>query len=150
MFRGTQSNQREIALTILHGGCVCGRVRYQVEDRFDYSGYCHCSECRRTSGSAFVALAGCPGDAFRVLQGDEVLSQYQKGPSTVLYFCSKCGSNLFTRKVDSGFIHVRMGTLDEAPSLRPMGHVFVGSKAAWFDITDGLPQFPEGPPKLPR
>ena len=137
-------------LSILHGGCLCGRVRYEVEDRFVYAGYCHCSECRRTSGSAFAALGGCSGEAFRVTQGEDVLSSYQKGPNTLLYFCSKCGSNLFTRKPETGFVHVRLGTLDEPPTARPMGHVFVGSKAAWFTITDQLPQFPEGPPALPR
>lgn len=123
------------------GGCQCGAVRYVVEGSFAYAGYCHCGQCRHTSGSAFSASAGTKREAPRVTSGRESISTYQKGESTVLSFCKHCGSNLFATRMDTGYVHVRMGTLDEEPGIRPMAHVFVADKAPWFKITDELPQF---------
>jgi hypothetical protein len=130
---------------MIRGGCLCGAVQYEVPDSFAYVGYCHCSECRRTSGSAFAAVAGLPDSELVVTDGQEHLSEYQKSPNTRLHFCRVCGSNLFARK-SSGVVHLRLGTLRDAPSTRPMGHVFVGSKAPWHEITDSLPQFVEMAP----
>jgi hypothetical protein len=57
--------------------------------------------------------------------------------------CASCGSLLFSVVRDGAYVHVAMGSLADAPSIRPTKHIFVGSKAPWFEITDDLPQFEE-------
>jgi hypothetical protein len=125
---------------ILTGSCLCGAVRYRVADEFRYAQNCHCSDCRRATGAAFKPFAGIER-AKLSLEGDG-------GP--VLIFgdaranhdvhCNTCGSLLYSVVRDGAFVHVALGSLREAPSLRPTAHIFVGDKAPWFAITDGLPQ----------
>ncbi|RZK99729.1 MAG: GFA family protein [Rubrivivax sp.] len=129
----------------LSGRCLCGAVRYEVNDNFKYSGFCHCSDCRRFSGSASSAMAGIPSDEFRFTSGLDAVKQYAKTAHTVLAFCSHCGSSLYAAKPQRGMVHLRLGTLDDAPSLRPQFHSYVASKAEWdTSLCDGLPQYPAG------
>lgn len=125
----------------LRGRCLCGAVEYAVPDSFKYAGYCHCSECRRFSGSAFSAFGGISEADFRLLKGAEAITHYKKSENTTLAFCRICGSSLYGEKPNLGLLHLRLGTLGEAPSLTPQFHSFVGSKAPWHEITDKLPQF---------
>ena len=129
-------------MSLLRGGCWCGAVRFQVQDEFLYAWNCHCSRCRAATGSAFKALAGIErekleltqgGDALLVV-GDDVLNDTR---------CSLCGSFLFSVVREGAYVHVGMGSLIDTPSIRPTAHIFVGSKAPWFEITDDLPQFEE-------
>lgn len=128
----------------LHGRCVCGAVEYSIPDDFKYMGFCHCSECRRFSGSAFSAMGGIPLVSFRVLKGQENIQHYPKSKDTVLAFCRVCGSSLYAQKPLKNMVHLRLGTLDEAPSLKPQFHSYVGSKVSWHQIGDALPQFEAG------
>jgi len=124
----------------LSGRCLCGAVEYQVTDEFEYSAYCHCSNCRRTTGSAFKPLAGIRRAKFKLVRGDTDLLVYgeENGNDT---HCKCCGSLVFSIVRDGAYVHVPMGTLVDEPSIRPTKHIFVGSKAPWFEITDDLPQF---------
>jgi hypothetical protein len=106
-------------MTVLRGGCLCGAVQYEVEDDFRYMGYCHCSECRRFSGSASAAVGGVPYSALRTTQGEESIARYQKSPKTELCFCRICGSSLYSRKLDREMLHVRLGSLMDSPSMKP-------------------------------
>lgn len=128
----------------LTGRCLCGTVRYEVQDNFKYSGFCHCSDCRRFSGSAASAMAGIPKHEFRLLQGQDALQTYVKSAQTELAFCRVCGSSLYADKPQREMLHLRLGSLDEAPSLPPQFHSYVGSKASWDQICDGLPQYEAG------
>lgn len=129
----------------LSGQCLCGAVRYEVNDNFKYSGFCHCADCRRFSGSASSAMAGIPSDEFRFTAGLDAVKQYVKTENTTLAFCGTCGSSLYAAKNQRGMIHLRLGTLNEAPSLRPQFHSYVASKADWdSSLGDGLPQYPAG------
>ncbi|RZI82944.1 MAG: GFA family protein [Rubrivivax sp.] len=125
----------------LKGGCLCGAVEYSVPDAFEYARFCHCSECRRFSGSAFSAFGGLPKASFKVTKGADSIKHYAKSEQSVLGFCEHCGSSLYADKPLRGMLHLRLGTLRDAPSLKPRSHVFVGSKAPWFDIKDGLAQY---------
>ena len=125
---------------LLKGGCECGRVGYTVEDRFDYALNCHCSQCRRATGSAFKPLAGAPRAALRLTHGeDDLLRRGEADGHDVR--CKACGSLLYSVVRDGAWVHVAMGSLLDAPSIRPSKHIFVGSKAPWFEITDDLPQY---------
>lgn len=130
----------------LQGRCLCGAVAYQVADNFQYSGFCHCSDCRRFSGSACSAMGGVAASEFEVLRGQESIGRYVKSEQSVMGFCRECGSSLFAEKPKKGMVHLRLGTLEEPPSLKPQFHSYVGSKAAWDHIGDALPQFEAGRP----
>lgn len=131
------------------GSCCCGSVSYEVRGAFAYAGYCHCEQCRKSSGSAFNAFAGARAEHFVLTAGAEAVREFAKGKDSLLGFCSNCGSNLFVRRPSLGFVHVRLGTLDDDPGLRPMAHVFVAEKAPWHAITDALPQFEREVPRPP-
>lgn len=127
---------------MLKGGCYCGAVGYEVEDDFRYAANCHCSNCRRTTGSAFKPFAGIPADQFAIIKGAQDLTRHgdESGHNA---HCRRCGSLLYSLVRDGAYVHVPMGTLIDTPSIRPTRHIFVGSKAPWYEITDDLPQAEE-------
>jgi hypothetical protein len=125
---------------ILAGECFCRAVRYEVADQFAYALNCHCSNCRRTTGSAFKPFAGIARDKFRLVEGGGDLLIYGDELAHDAH-CGCCGSLLYSVVRGGAFVHVAMGTLADAPSIRPSAHIFVGSKAPWFAITDDLPQY---------
>lgn len=124
---------------LLSGRCLCGQVEYRVENRFAYALNCHCSNCRRATGSAFKAFAGIERSRFTVTQGAEELQIYGQA-LTHDARCKRCGSLLYSLVREGTFIHLTLGTLTDAPAIQPTAHIFVGSKAPWFTITDSLPQ----------
>ena len=125
---------------MLTGRCMCGAVEYEVADAFLYAANCHCSRCRAMTGSAFKPFAGIGREEVRITKGEGHLFTFgSKGNHDVR--CAICGSFLYSDLGDSGRVHISMGSLVDAPSIRPTEHIFVGSKAPWFEITDGLPQF---------
>ena len=127
---------------VLTGKCFCGAVEYSVPDAFQYAMNCHCSNCRRTTGSAFKPLAGIERDKLTVDEGQKRLLVFGRENANDTH-CGKCGSLLYSVVRGGGFVHVAMGTLVDDPGIRPTHHIFVGSKAPWFTITDGLPQYEE-------
>lgn len=133
-------------MKMLHASCLCGAVKLRLPDSFDYMGNCHCSECRKFSGSDYASVGGLDGDKVEVVKGSDAIARFQKSDETSLAFCRHCGSSLFSQKRSSGKINLRLGVLDEAPSQQPGFHIFVGSKASWHRIGDDCPQFETRPP----
>jgi len=127
---------------LLVGKCECGTVLYRVEDAFLYASNCHCSRCRAATGSAFKAFAGIEREKLEITSGRDTLLIVGESNSNDTR-CAACGSLLFSVVRDGAYVHVAMGSLVDAPSIRPTKHIFVGSKAPWFEITDDLPQFEE-------
>lgn len=127
-------------MNTLTGSCLCGAVKYTVDDRFEYAMNCHCSQCRRATGSAFKAFAGIALDRLALMPGTGRTMIYGDPAQAHDVHCATCGSLLYSVVRDGAYAHVAMGTLVDAPSIRPSMHIFVGSKADWHDITDGLPQ----------
>jgi hypothetical protein len=129
---------------MLAGACECGAVRYRVEDEFRYAMNCHCSRCRAGTGSAFKAFAGIEREKLEITEGADSLLVFG-GEDLNHTRCGACGSLLFSVVRDGAYVHVALGSLVDDPSIRPTKHMFVGSKAPWFEITDDLPQFEEYP-----
>ena len=127
---------------MLEGKCECGAVRYRVEDAFEYAANCHCSNCRASTGSAFKPFAGIKRDKLEVTEGADRLLVWGE-PDGNHTRCAVCGSLLYSVVRDGEYVHVALGSLADEPSIRPDHHIFVGSKAPWFEITDDLPQFEE-------
>jgi hypothetical protein len=127
---------------MLTGGCRCGAVRYEVADAFLYAANCHCSACRAATGSAFKPFAGIEREKLTVTQGADALAVFGEDDLNDTR-CGACGCFLYSVVRDGAFVHVALGSLVDAPSIRPSSHIFVGSKAPWYEITDALPQFEE-------
>jgi hypothetical protein len=128
------------------GSCLCGDVRYAIDGRLETILHCHCSMCRKWHGSAFRTRAGVRASTFRWLQGEHLLSRYESSPGTTRTFCRICGSKLVSLFADTPeTLGLALGTLDTDPGTRPLCHVFVTSKAPWFEITDDLPQSATSP-----
>jgi len=126
----------------LAGRCYCGDVHYAVLDEFIYAANCHCSNCRRTTGSAFKPFAGIERKKLVVTKGRDKLKIFGETDGNNTH-CETCGSLLYSVVRDGAYVHVAMGTLVDDPTIRPTQHIFVGSKAPWFTITDDLPQYQE-------
>jgi hypothetical protein len=127
---------------VLAGKCRCGAVRYEVSDAFLYAGNCHCSGCRAATGSAFKSFAGIEREKLTITQGQDAIAIFGEDDANDTR-CGACGSFLFSVVSKGERVHVAMGSLVDTPSIRPTEHIFVGSKAEWFEITDDLPQSEE-------
>jgi len=124
----------------LSGRCECGAVQYTVADEFLYAMNCHCSNCRAATGSAFKAMAGIEREKLEFTNGQDALLIVGTDDENHTR-CAACGSLLLSVVRDGAYVHVALGSLVDSPSIRPSAHIFVGSKAPWFEITDDLPQF---------
>jgi hypothetical protein len=131
------------ATRTLVGSCACGAVRYAVADAFVYAANCHCSLCRRATGSAFKPFAGIEIEKLRLTAGADTLLTVGDPDAARDLRCRACGSLLYSVVRDNAWAHVAMGTLVDPPTIRPSEHIFVGSKAPWYEITDELPQYAE-------
>jgi hypothetical protein len=135
-------SERNALTRLLAGNCECGAVRYRVADAFLYASNCHCSRCRAATGSAFKPFAGIQREKLEIIDGTDSLLVHGDDDLNDTR-CAACGSLLFSVVRDGAYVHIAMGSLVDAPSIRPNKHIFVGSKAPWFEITDDLPQFEE-------
>ena len=133
----------EITLT---GRCLCEGIVYQINGGLGPIFNCHCSKCRRWHGAVYRTRASVKRSQFEWLAGEELLSFYQSSENVTKSFCSRCGSSLVSSyKNRPEILGVPLGGLDQDPGGRPEAHIFVGSKAPWFEIRDGLPSFETWP-----
>ena len=132
----------------VRGSCLCGGVRFEITAPFRRANYCHCSRCRKHSGSNALAQGRMPREGFRLLAGSELIEVFRPSEGMVKAFCRRCGSSLFGGTWPEGpEVSVRLGVLDDDPGLRPQYHSFVDSRAPWEQICDdGLPRFPGASP----
>jgi len=136
--------------TILHGRCSCGEVNFTLENTFDYAYYCHCSRCRMRTGSAFAAIGGASIDKLQITLGNKHLLIEGECSDGYGARCSRCYAFLFAAVRGRQYVHVSLGVLTGTPSRLPDHHIYVGSKAPWYQITDDLPQYDELPLPLAR
>src|SRR5688572_10937375 len=130
---------------MIRGGCLCGSVRFEIKRAVGPFELCHCSRCRKTTGSAFAAGLGVEVADFRLLSGAELVRTCEAPvrehpPAYRVAFCSRCGSPVPDPRPGTSWFEIPAGLLDDAPELKPDKHIFVDCKSPWFDITDQLPQ----------
>ena len=143
---------------MLTGSCLCEAVRYQVRGRVTPIQYCHCSRCRKSTGSAFSPELAAKTEAFQWLAGQELIAEYalpvrEEPPPFRRVFCRRCGARVPVADPDEPFVSIPAGSLDADPGTRPFRHIFVEVKAPWHEILDDLPKFPRRTPpeqRLPR
>lgn len=129
------------------GSCLCGAVAFAVSKAPRRLLLCHCSLCRRSRAAAFAATLPVPHEAFRWLRGAERLARYTlRGRRYTAEFCADCGSPVPSAVLGSRAVMLPAGAVD-TPLPRPSAvHAYVGSKAAWYEITDTRPQYDAEPP----
>jgi hypothetical protein len=146
------SRRSEPAPGRVRGSCLCGGVAYEIDGRTDGPIVaCHCSRCRKARAAAHGSNFFVDVARFRWLRGEDLLGSY-KVPEAERYtqvFCRRCGSKLPRVDTIRGRAVVPAGSLDDDPGAREGLHIFVGSKAPWFEIADALPQHREYPPGGP-
>jgi len=131
----------------VHGSCLCGEVAFALDGPLLAMSHCHCSMCRKMHGTPFATYVAAEAKGFRWLRGTEHVAHYQSSPEGQRSSCRRCGSAL---PWDSAGEHVFVpaGLLEEDPGVRPLAHIFVASKAPWYDIADELPRFDAYPPGM--
>ena len=133
---------------MLRGSCLCGGVGYEISGPLSSPLNCHCTMCRKAHGAAFRSRAHVNANDFRWVRGEVLVTYYESSPGTHRGFCRVCGSPLLSRfDFDPASYGLPLGALDDDPGVKPAFHVFVAHKAPWFEITDGLKQYPELPKK---
>ncbi|MCP5015864.1 MAG: GFA family protein [Ketobacter sp.] len=127
------------------GECFCGSIKYEISGALKDARSCHCSRCRKTFSSQASAYALVDHNEFKWLQGSDLLTSYSSQQSFGLQFCSKCGSTLCG--TFNGLIHgVTLGCVNGDPQVEIGYHIFVGSKAAWEVMPEGVKTYAEGAP----
>ena len=129
---------------MINGSCLCRAIRFEA-GQVAFFGHCHCSMCRKAHGAAFATFAGVAADDFRFIKGEDVVKLYESSPGSHRAFCSVCGSNAPARSSDNKMVFIPAGLFDDDPGARPTLHMFVDSKAPWWNISDDLPKFREYP-----
>jgi hypothetical protein len=130
---------------VVRGSCLCGGVAWQACGPFRAMSHCHCSMCRKSHGAAFATYVAASAGGYRVLHGEDLITQYQSSPEGVRRFCSRCGS-IVPNPVLGEQAWMPAGNLEGDPGARPRAHIFVASKAPWYEIADDLPRFDGYPP----
>ena len=129
----------------LQGGCACGKVRYELLASPIRVHCCHCDDCQRHTGSAFVLNAIIETSQLRIISGDlEAVSVPRTYAPHDIYRCRKCKTALWSdygRRPQIRF--VRVGTLDEPRALRPDIHIYTACKVPWIKLPKGTPAFRE-------
>ncbi len=132
---------------VLRGGCLCGAVLFHQVEPFKVVHNCHCSRCRQARAAAHTTNGFTSANGIEFLQGEEHIKVYKVADAKFFShaFCDICGSGLPRVDEKRKIAAVPLGALDDAPTSGPVDHIFTGSKADWYDITDDLPCFEEGP-----
>lgn len=130
-------------MSTIKGHCLCGDVQYEIEGKISPIWLCHCSKCRRSTGSAFHTSAICRPENFKWLTGVDSIRHYEDTPGYITGFCSRCGSPVPQQLAGKEMMFLHVGGLEGVPDQAIDHHIFAGSKANWFEITDGAPEFDE-------
>jgi len=131
--------------------CLCAGIRIEISGKLGPVVYCHCSRCQKASGTAFGANADVRRKYWAFVSGEELIREFESSPGIFRAFCSRCGSPVYSRRRDApDVVRLRLGLLSDDPERRSLAHFWVQSKAPWFEIADGLPQFAAGPAEHER
>lgn len=128
------------------GGCLCGVVKFEVDEFLPEIAHCHCSMCRKFHGAAFATIAGVSRSHFRWIEGEEALTAYRAENGTTRTFCRHCGSSLMfsSPRASPEIVEIALGAVHGDIPVKPNAHIFVGSKASWTEFGDGLPLYEKG------
>lgn len=129
------------------GSCLCGQVKVVIQGPIESIIHCHCSKCRKNSGTAFSTNGFVLRKDFVMTQGSEALGKYEASPGKFRYFCANCASPIYsTSPATPEYVRLRLGLLDCDITERPASHNFVKSMANWENLDAALPRYDEHEP----
>lgn len=136
----------------IQGSCLCQQVEYEITGHAGIFQYCHCSRCRKFTGSAHAANLFVKPDQFRWVKGENIVGRYE--PADAKYFatcfCRQCGSSLPWLSRSGNVVIIPAGTLDlhdQELDIHPQQNIFCASGASWYVAPSSLPMFDEMPPR---
>lgn len=131
----------------MKGSCLCGSVAYEIQPPFTIFQYCHCSRCRKFTGSVHSANLFVPPSQFQWVKGAEQVGKYDFPEAKYLTtaFCKQCGSSLPWEAKGGRNMVVPAGTLDEDPGVKPQQNIFWASRAEWCPESSELPKYAQLP-----
>lgn len=129
------------------GACHCGSVQYSCSTPPEFTFFCHCNDCQRTTGSPFSVELMISSNSFEV-QGE--MKTYtvagDSGKDVHRRFCPQCGSGIFLEcDADPGYVFLKAGTLDDASWVKPEMHIYTAAKQPWVELGDTLPRCEKAP-----
>jgi hypothetical protein len=129
---------------MIRGSCCCGKIKFQLKEKPQMMGTCHCSRCRKVGGSVLVFVNK---ESLEWIEGKDLVATYRPGPAFKYNrnFCSACGTSLGEILSSENSFPISANCLDDDPGVRNLFHGFVESKPAWYEICDDAKQFPQSP-----
>ncbi len=122
--------------------CLCGAVALEIHGGIDAIIHCHCSRCRKSSGTAYATNGFIQRSGLRITRGEEQVRHYELKPGRLRHFCGVCASPLYSsNRYDPERLRLRLGILDSDILERPISHNFVSSRACWDDLDAALPRY---------
>ena len=126
---------------MVHGRCECGAVAFEVAQVRDTVTFCHCSQCRRTSGHYLAATRADASDM--TFSQDHGLAWYQSSPTNRRGFCKLCGSSLFYQPRGANHMGIAAGCLDLPTGMRAGKHIYTADSGDYYTIPDDAPHIPD-------
>lgn len=124
------------------GKCLCGAVEVEISGDISEIIHCHCSLCRKNSGTAYATNGFINTNEFTIVLGKDNLSSFSFKPGRNRHFCKSCGSPVYSSNADDpSRLRIRLGLIDSDIEERPISHNFVSSKANWEDLDTKLPRY---------
>ena len=134
------------APAMTRGSCLCGAVSFEVDEAgILFSVACHCTNCRKVSGSQFGVYLQVSPEAFRWLAGEDQVGSFESSPGNRRGFCRRCGC-VAPIRTSYGVVRVPGGALDDDPGVAPGVTLFTASRAAWCDLGADHPTFVDSGP----
>ncbi len=145
-FEAFAGEKHRYTAPLMYGKCLCEQVVYTIEGELGPVFNCHCLKCRRWHGAALRTRASIQRSQFRWLKGEDQLGDYMSSPQVHKYFCKTCGSALISSYDNlPDILGVPLGGVEGAVKIATQAHIFVDSKASWYTLCDGSPQYAEWP-----
>lgn len=124
------------------GSCLCGKVKITITDKITDIIHCHCSLCRKSSGTAYATNGFVETSQFNIIEGEQDISFFEVKPGKKRHFCRICASPIYSsNNENTSRIRLRLGILDSDIIERPISHNFVTSKASWDELDANLPHY---------
>lgn len=125
-----------------HGSCLCGKVTLEIYGPIESIIHCHCSMCRKNSGTAYATNGFVAVNDLVIKTGEEFINTYETSPGKKRHFCRNCASPVFSSNAQAPErVRLRLGILDSDIVERPISHNFVSSKPNWDDLDADLPRY---------
>ena len=124
------------------GSCLCGQVSLEIRGPIESIIHCHCSKCRKNSGTAYATNGFVATKDLVIHSGQAHIRYYETSPGKKRHFCGICASPIYSSNDQvPDKVRLRLGILDSDITERPGSHNFVSSRANWDDLDDDLPRY---------